>query len=102
MISYIVPYYLHNDFLEAGAELGIIGLFLYLGMFIYLLIMLFVNILKRTNHLERLPYYILFLSIVVYFIDSNLNFPHGRAISQTTINIFFALVLIKLNENEKK
>jgi putative inorganic carbon (HCO3(-)) transporter len=102
MISYVVPYYLHNDFLEAGAELGIIGLFLYLGMFIYLLIMLFVNILKRTNHLERLPYYILFLSIVVYFIDSNLNFPHGRAISQTTINIFFALVLIKLTENEKK
>ena len=40
-------------------------------------------------------------SIVDIFIDSNLNFPHGRAISQTTINILFALIILQSYSYEK-
>ena len=103
MTSYIVPYYLHNDFLEVGTELGIIGFLLYGGMFFYLIVYLikniFLNIFKNTS--KSIPLYILFLCIIVYFIDSNLNFPHGRAISQVTINIFFALVILQSYSDEK-
>ena len=103
MNSYIVPFYLHNDFLEAGTELGIIGMFLYLGMFIYILASLLkANITNIGNELNTLPFYILFLCITIYFIDSNLNFPHGRAISQVTFNIILALSLIKIISYEKQ
>ena len=33
IISYIIPYTMHNDFLEVGAELGVIGLVFYLSIF---------------------------------------------------------------------
>ena len=32
-IQYIVPYHMHNDFLQIGAELGLIGFVLYLLFF---------------------------------------------------------------------
>ena len=103
MTSYIVPYYLHNDFLEVGTELGILGFILYVGMFLYLFAFLLKNILstfhKNINQSNTL--FMLFMCIVVYFIDSNLNFPHGRAISQTTINILFALIILQSYSYEK-
>jgi len=103
MNSYIVPFYLHNDFLEVGTELGIAGLLLYLGIFIYILIKLLLMILKEINNNgHSFPLYILFLSIIVYFVDSNLNFPHGRAISQVTFNILLAITLLNLLKYEKK
>ena len=39
--------------------------------------------------------------LMIYIIDSNLNFPHGRAISQTTINILFALIILQSYSYEK-
>ena len=103
MTSYVVPYYLHNDFLEVGTELGILGLILYAGMFLYLFAFLLKNIVltffKNINQSNIL--FMLFMCIIVYFIDSNLNFPHGRAISQTTINILFALIILQSYSYEK-
>ena len=32
--GYIVPYHAHSDFIQLGAELGVIGFFLYLGVFV--------------------------------------------------------------------
>ena len=32
--GYIVPYHAHSDFIQLGAELGIIGFLLYLGIFL--------------------------------------------------------------------
>ena len=103
MNSYIVPFYLHNDFLEVGTELGLVGIFLYLGMFIYLLLKLLnINIRNIDNELNTLPFYILFLCITIYFIDSNLNFPHGRAISQVTFNVILAFTMLKIISYEEK
>lgn len=102
MNSYVVPFYLHNDFLEFGTELGFIGMFLYLGMFIYVLIKLLSLILKNVDDESyNLPLFILFLSLVIYFIDSNLNFPHGRAISQVTFNLLLAFSMLKITNYEK-
>ena len=39
--GYIVPYHAHSDFIQLGAELGIIGFILYLG--ILFLLLLFIN-----------------------------------------------------------
>ena len=35
IVGYIVPYHAHSDFIQLGAELGIIGFLLYLGIFIW-------------------------------------------------------------------
>ena len=100
--SYVVPYYLHNDFLEVGAELGIIGLILYLSLFVLVMFKLMKMIfLDIKNGKNSLPKYILFLSLIVYFIDSNLNFPHGRALSQTSFNIILAFAVLITSKYEK-
>ena len=72
--SYIVPYTMHNDFLEVGAELGLIGIILYLFIFIYPKI----ELLKSYLHRDKLMYLVILSSLIVYFIDSNLNFPFTR------------------------
>ena len=33
IVGYVVPYHAHSDFIQLGAELGIIGFLLYLGKF---------------------------------------------------------------------
>ena len=33
--GYVVPYHAHSDFIQLGAELGIIGFLLYLGVFVW-------------------------------------------------------------------
>ena len=77
--GYIVPYHAHSDFIQLGAELGIIGFILYLGIFVlafyYSLIILFKSSLDNDN-----KWFIFFLtsSLGVYFIDANLNFPIAR------------------------
>ena len=60
--------------------------------------MIFLDIKNGKN---SLPKYILFLSLIVYFIDSNLNFPHGRALSQTSFNIILAFAVLITSKNEK-
>ena len=51
--GYIVPYHAHSDFIQLGAELGIIGFILYLGIFIFAiyfsLILLFKSDLDYSN-----------------------------------------------------
>jgi O-antigen ligase len=38
--GYVVPYHAHSDFIQLGAELGVIGFFSYLSIFILLIILL--------------------------------------------------------------
>jgi len=77
--GYVVPYHAHSDFIQLGAELGILGFFLYLGVFLlgayYAFIVLFRSDLDRDNQ-----WFVFFLitALGVYFIDANLNFPIAR------------------------
>ena len=77
--GYIVPYHAHSDFIQLGAELGIIGFLLYLGVFIWAVV--FVYRLLRYSELKLEEKVFLFLMITalgVYSVDANLNFPIAR------------------------
>ena len=77
--GYIVPYHAHSDFIQLGAELGIIGFMLYLGVFLigayFALILLFKSGLKSE---DKWFIFLLICALGVYFIDANLNFPIAR------------------------
>lgn len=84
-----VSYHVHNDFLEAGAEMGIAGTLLLVSLFACALIYLFRNI--RNNSSKAFPGLALIslLMLAVYFIDAFFNFPHERPVMQ----FFFAFLL---------
>lgn len=100
MESYIVPYHVHNDFLQIGTETGFIGLFLYLSIFIFIGIDCFKKSIDINNEYSW-DYLTIGLSLMVYFIDANLNFPHARVINQIVF-IFLIAYYISLNLKENK
>ena len=98
--GYTVPYHVHNDFLEVAVETSIIGLFLYMSLFLVLLIFLlklFKN--SKSNDPARHLYFMLFISIVTYIIDSNLNFPHARALQQISLAFVVSIIISSYNHN---
>ena len=98
MEDYIVPVYVHNDFLHTATEIGIIGLIAFILIFVIPLSNLTVLLKKGTYSNESL---FLILIIGVYIIDSMLNFPVSRPISY--VYLIFAIVAAiknKLNVND--
>ena len=90
IISYIIPYTMHNDFLEVGAELGVIGLVFYLSIFFFALMSLYKHFIKNKQD----PYIITLISVfIVYLVDANINFPFIRASQQFYLALFLALTL---------
>ena len=91
--GYIVPYHAHSDFIQLGAELGIIGLILYLGIFLfsiyYVIFIIFKSNLSEDNKVFS---FILLISIGVYLIDANLNFPIARPQELAPWAIVIALI----------
>ena len=68
---------MHNDFLEVGKQNLVINsiTILYISfIFIYPKI----ELLKSYLHRDKLMYLVILSSLIVYFIDSNLNFPFTR------------------------
>jgi len=97
MTEYTVPYYAHNDFLQIGAEIGIIGMLVY----IYFLFNPFIILFKKIySNKESFIDVILFVMLVVYLIDSTLNFPINRPISH--VFLFFLIVVFQENQNKLK
>jgi len=90
MSNYIVQFNVHNDFLELLAEIGIGGL-LYSSIFVVMFLSLINWFFKNK---ERWTLLIIGLSCMVYFIDSSLNFPMMRVITQ--VNFIFLLALFIL------
>lgn len=68
----VIPYYVHNDFLQIFVELGILGVLLYLSFFLFILKLL----LRNKNEYDLNIF--LFLSLFIFFINSNFNFPLNR------------------------
>lgn len=95
--NYVVPYHLHNDFLQYGTETGIIGMLLYLSLFLALL----VQNVKRIDS----NYYLsisLIISLSVLFIDSNLNFPHHRPIMMILLALIISLTELNRTKDFEK
>ena len=90
--EYIVPSFVHNDFLHIGAEIGILGLIFYV-LFIFNPCILLIK--KILSSKERFFDVILLSMIVVCLIDSLLNFPVARPIS----HIFLIFLIIVFEES---
>ncbi len=107
--GYIVPYHAHSDFIQLGAELGLIGFFLYLGVFLFTVYYGFKIIIKsNSSEKEKIFIFFLLMALGVYSIDANLNFPIARP--QVLVNWTIIIALInnytinykKLNESKNK
>ena len=96
--GYTVPYHAHNDFIQILVEQGILAFIFYVFVFISFIYILYKEKLIIKNDL----YIFILASFLVFFLDSNLNFPIARPISQ--IQFIFMLALVSINqkiENEK-
>lgn len=91
--GFVVPYHAHNDFLQVLAELGIIGLIFYLSFLFYSTKKLFKSKLFENN-----LNIFLMGSVLIYLLDSSLNFPISRPISQ----LFLIALLTIISTNEKR
>lgn len=91
IISYIVPYTMHNDFLEVAAELGLIGLLIFLSIFYFGLRNSW-EIYCRDKVNPK--FLIIPFCLLIYIIDSNFNFPFTR-MSQ----LFYFALLLALSEH---
>jgi len=77
--GYVVPYHAHSDFIQLGAELGILGFLLYLGVFFFAAYFAFVILFKSDLEPDNKWFvFLLITALGVYFIDANLNFPIAR------------------------
>ena len=91
--GYIVPYHAHSDFIQLGAELGFIGFFLYLFIFITAIYFVFILIFKsKTQHQDRFFLFLMIISLGVYLIDANLNFPIARPQELAPLALVLALI----------
>ena len=80
--SYRVPYFVHNDFLQMAAEIGIIGGLCFVFFIFY---PLFISFKNTIQHFRFDLDFMIFLIFLVYIIDSMLNFPFARPMNLITI-----------------
>ena len=93
--EYRVPYFAHNDFLQVTAEIGIIGGILYIFFILYPVL---ISLFKTLENKIFDHYFLIFLSLTVYSIDSMLNFPMDRPM--TIIFLFFIFSLFYILNNK--
>ena len=91
--SYRVPYFVHNDFLQTAAEIGIIG---GLCFVFYILYPFWISFKKTIKHFQFNLDFLIFLIFLVYIVDSMLNFPFDRPIN--FIYLFFTIILFYKSE----
>ena len=93
MIDYQVPNDVHNDFLQIGAELGLIGLLFYSSIFIFAILYV-LKIISNTSVDSNTKFFstFLFISVLIYLFDANINFPRVRGISQLNFILIFSIV----------
>ena len=91
--GFIVPYHAHNDFLQILAELGLLGLTSYLLFLFYSTKSLF-----KKGLFDKYLNIFLLCSFTIFILDSLLNFPIARPISQ----LFLIALLTLISLYEKK
>ena len=102
-----VPYHCHNDFLEAAADLGIVGGLAYVGLFVMAFFFTIQMWRSEKNKEYRFAATISFMALSCYFIDAFFNFPTERTSMQTMLTLTAALTfapayLIKTNPSNKQ
>ena len=89
-----VPHHSHNDFIEAAAELGIIGGLLYLGIFICTALYILKIWRSNTNADIKTIATFLFMGLVGYMIDAALNFPGERSEIQLLLEFLIGFIVV--------
>lgn len=90
IIGYIVPYHAHNDYLQIAAESGVFALLFYLLIFLSIIFIIY-ELYKKDK--SNSIYLILFTSLLIYLLDSLLNFPVSRPINQLSLMLLFVLII---------
>jgi len=94
MSEYFVPFYAHNDFLQLGAEIGLVGLV----FFLYFLLGTLWEVFKKIKKKENFPFMIfLFLSLISFIIDATINFPTFRPISHVFLLFLVNMCYVIIN-----
>ena len=105
IVGYVVPYHAHSDFIQLGAELGLIGFLLYLGIFLFAIYgVLKILISKLISNKEKTFVFFILIALGVYTIDANLNFPIARPQVLAPWAIIMALItfyFLKSKSGEK-
>jgi O-antigen ligase len=92
----------HNDFLEIASETGIINALIYLGIFILCFSTSLKHIFdKEHDEEQKWIAFIVLLSIIAFGIDSMLNFPIDRPITQIHFVLIFFWLFTITNQNNK-
>ena len=95
--SYVVPYFVHNDFLEILAETGIIGFIPYFLFILYIFKIIYFNFKNYLHNGKHFQHLLMVLPLIVYFIDMNLNFPLDRP----SMQVFLITYIIILQLDQK-
>ena len=94
--GYVVPYHVHNDFLQFFAETGVFGGLSYIAIFVFSFLLI-INLIRNANPHHKAFYFPLLISISVFLIDSLFNFPFSRP----SVLIFFIFLISLLIFNSR-
>lgn len=91
----------HNDYLWVLAELGIIGLLLFISVFVIIFYYLLKIILSRNLSVtieNRIIALFLFAGLVVYSVDASFSFPYERTDIQMILMMYFGISVFIYNK----
>lgn len=91
MFSYVVPYSVHNDFLEVFAETGFFGFISFFLFFYFIFIKIFRGFLKWLNTQKSISLVYLLFAFLIMIGDFSLNFPLDRPSTLITYLLFFSV-----------
>lgn len=102
--GYVVPYHAHNDYLEIGAEIGLVGLGIYLSILflsfketvINFIKSIFTSSILKQNYLEVI---LISVFLFIWILDSNFNFPFHRPIELINLIVLLAYLNSKSEIN---
>ncbi len=91
--GYVVPYHAHSDFIQLGAELGVMGFLLYLGIFLWAIVYVCRLILYSELKIdEKVFLFLIVTALGIYSVDANLNFPIARPQVLVVWTLILALI----------
>ena len=103
IVGYVVPYHAHSDFIQLGAELGVVGFLLYLSIFLMAVYLVY-RLLRYSNlnELEKKLLFLILTALGVYSIDANLNFPIARPQVLVDWALIMGLIVVYDQKNNFK
>ena len=90
--SYIVPYHVHNDFIQFFVEIGFFGGALY---FLYIFLFIYKSFKYSLTNKSKSFHFFILLSLICYFFDASLNFPQARPVIQICFVVLISPFFLK-------